>query len=130
MTHGEDFVVTIPTDRLSKLKHKLAGVYPIKTKAISNGSRDSIKALNSRLHWRERKVMYQHDPRHVDMLVKDHGLEHGNSVQTPAVHDVTDEEPDPLDHMQSSHNRSQVAGCLFLSPDFADDIHCERARRI
>ena len=33
--------------------------------------------------------MYQHDPRHVDVLVKDLGLEHGNSVQKPATHDVT-----------------------------------------
>ena len=33
--------------------------------------------------------MYQHDARHVDVLVKDPGSEHGNSVQTPAAHDVT-----------------------------------------
>ena len=30
--------------------------------------------------------MYQHDPRHVDVLVKDRGLEQGNSLQTAAVH--------------------------------------------
>ena len=30
-------------------------------------------------------VVYQHDPRHVHVLVKDLGLERGNSVQTPAV---------------------------------------------
>ena len=29
--------------------------------------------------------MYQHDPRHIDVLVKDLGLENGNSVQTPAT---------------------------------------------
>ena len=32
-------------------------------------------------------MAYLHDLRHVDVLVKDLGLEHGNSVQTPAVHD-------------------------------------------
>ena len=37
------------------------------------------------------RVVSQHDPRHVDALVKDLGLEHGNSVQTPAGHDVTDD---------------------------------------
>ena len=64
--------------------------------------------------------MYQHDPRHVDVLVKDQGLERGNSVQTLATHDVTEEEVEPLDQMQSSKYRAQVARCLFFSQDRAD----------
>ena len=63
--------------------------------------------------------MHQHDARHVDVLVKDVGLERGNSVQPPAVHDVTHEEPEPVDQMQSSKNRSQVARCLFCTQDRA-----------
>ena len=66
-------------------------------------------------------MVYQHDPRHVDVLVKDLGLEHGNSVQTPATHDATEEEePEPLSQVQHSKYRSQVARCLFLSLDRAD----------
>ena len=37
--------------------------------------------------------MYQQDPRHVDVVVQDLGIERGISMQTPAVHDVTDDEP-------------------------------------
>ena len=59
-------------------------------------------------------------PRLIDVLVKDLGLEHGRLVQTPAVHDVTDQEPEPLDQTQSSQYRSQVARCLFLSQDRSD----------
>ena len=41
--------------------------------------------------------MYQHDPRHVDVLVKDLGLEHGNSVQKPAARGtIEEEESEPL----------------------------------
>ena len=41
--------------------------------------------------------MYQHDPRHVDVLVKDLGLEHDISVQTPAARGVLqEEESEPL----------------------------------
>ena len=47
---------------------------------------------NRRLHRKMRGIVYQDDPRHVDMLVEDLGLEHGNSVQTPATRDVTEEE--------------------------------------
>ena len=44
----------------------------------------------------------------------------GNSVQTPATYDVTEEEPGPLDQVQDSECKSQVARCLFLNQDRAD----------
>ena len=56
------------------------------------------------------------------MFVKDVGLEHGNSVQTPATHDVTEEKPEALDQVQHSKCWSQVARCLFFSQDRADII--------
>ena len=51
------------------------------------------------------------------MLVKDLGLDQGNSVQTSATHGVIEEEPEPLDQGQHSKYRSQVARCWFLSQD-------------
>ena len=120
MTHGDDFVLTGPTERLAEFKSKMKGVYPIKAKIINHGSTESIKALNRRLHWRKRGVAYQHDPRHADVLVKELWLERGNSVQTPVTHDATEGEAKPLDQAQHSKYRSQVARCLFLSQDRAD----------
>ena len=65
--------------------------------------------------------MYQHDPRHVDVLVKGLGLEHGNSVQTPAAPNVTEEEEsEPLGQEHHRRYKSLVARCLFLSQDRAD----------
>ena len=105
----------------------MTGVFPTDANIISYGSSGSIKALNRRLHWGRRGIVCQHDPRHVDMLVKDVGLEHGNSVQTPATHDATEEEePEPLDQVQHSKCRSQVASCLFPSQDRVDNVHRER----
>ena len=75
--------------------------------------------MNRRLHWGKEGIVYQHDPRHIDVLVKDLGLENGNSVQTPATPEVTEEEkPEPLSQVQQY--RSQVARCLFLCQDRAD----------
>ena len=98
----------------------MTSVYPIKAKIISYGSSESMKTLNRRLHWGKRGIVFKHDPRHVDALVKDFGLEHGNSVQTPATHDATEEEQEPLDKNQHSKYRSQVVRCFFLSQDRAD----------
>ena len=55
-----------------------------------------------------------------DVLVKDLGLEHGKSVQTPATPDVTEEEEsEPWSQVQHQQYRSQVSRCLFLSQDRA-----------
>ena len=88
MRHGDGFVLT-GTDR--------TGVYPIKAKLISYGSTECVKALNRSWHQGKRGIV--HHPRHVDVLVKDLGLEQGNSVQPPAMHDVTEGEPEPLDQV-------------------------------
>ena len=45
-------------------------------KLISYGSTERIKALNRRLHWGTRGIVY--DLRHVDVLVKDLRFEEGN----------------------------------------------------
>ena len=121
LTHGDDFVLTGPTKRLMEFENKMTSVHPIKAKIISYGSSKSIKTLNRRLHWSRKGIVYQHDPRHVDVLMKDIGLEHGNSVQTPATHDATEEEEsEPWSQAQHSKYRSQVARCLFFSQDRAE----------
>ena len=57
---------------------------------VANRNKNSSVIGQRGLHWRKRGSVYKHDPRHVDVLVKDFGLEQGNSVQTSATHDVTE----------------------------------------
>ena len=64
-----------PTKRLTEFENEMKSVYPIKAKIISFGSSKSIKTLNRRLHWGEEGIVYQHDPRHIDVLVKELWLE-------------------------------------------------------
>ena len=65
-------------------------------------------------------MLYQHDPRHVDVLCEILGLENGNTVQTPIINEVKDDNPVWLDSEQISKYRSHVARCLSLSHDIAD----------
>ena len=41
-------------------------------------------------------MVCQHDPRHVDVLVKEFGLESANAVQTPEADDAAEEISEPL----------------------------------
>ena len=113
LRHGDDFVVT-------GTKGSLESVYPIKASIIGAGSTKSMQALNRRICWEETGISYQHDPRHVDVLVESLGLENGNTVQTPMIDDVKDENPVWLDSEQISKYRSHVARCLFSSQSRAD----------
>ena len=110
MTHGDDCVLTGPTERLTEFENQ-------NDRGVFNQSNTHQSVEQKAALWK----VYQRDPRHVDVLVKDLGLEHGNSVQTPATHDVTEEETEPLDQVQHSKYRSQVA--RFLCQDQADNIH-------
>ena len=91
-----------------ELKKQLEGVYSIKAGIIGAGSTKSIKALNRRICWGETGILYQHGLRHVDVLVESLGLENGNTVQTPMVDDVKDDNPVWLDSEQISKYRSHV----------------------
>ena len=103
-----------------ELKKQLESVYPINASIIGASSAKSIKALNRRIRWGEIGILYQHDPRHVDVLVESLALENGDAVQTPMVDDVKDENPVWLDSEQISKYRSHVARCVFRSQDRAD----------
>ena len=120
LTHGDCFVVAGTKESLLELKKQQESVYPIKASIIGAGSTKSIKALNRRIFRRETGILFQHDPRHVDVLVESLGLENGNTVQTPNVDDVKDENPVWLDSEQIGKHRSHVARCLFFSQDRAD----------
>ena len=115
LTHGDDFVLTGPTKKLMESERNMTSVYPIKAKIIGYGSPKSIKTLNRRLHWGKRGIVHRHDPRHVDVLVKDLGLEHVCSVQTPATPDVMEEEEsEPL-----SQDRADIT---FIVNDLCQNV--------
>ena len=103
-------------------------VYTTKAKIISFGSSESIKTLNRRVHWGKEGIVYQHDPRHIDVLVKELGLENGNTVQTPAAPNATEEE-ESESLSQTQHHKLQITGCQMFVPQSRSsrhNIHCER----
>ena len=78
-------MVTGSNGILLEIKKRLESVNPIKGDIIGAGSAKNIKALNRRIRWGETGILYQHDPRDVDVLVESLGLEKGHTVQTPRV---------------------------------------------
>ena len=69
LTHGDDFVVIETKESLLELKKQLGSVYPTKASIIGTGATKSICALNRGICLGETRILHQHDPRHVDVLV-------------------------------------------------------------
>ena len=81
MTHGDDFAVTRTKGSLLEPKKQLESVYPTKASIIGARWAKNIKARNRRTRRGETGLVYQHDPRHVDVLVGSLGLENGITMQ-------------------------------------------------
>ena len=116
LTHGDDFVLTGPTMKLMEFERKTTSVYPVKSEDHRLWVTEEHQNVEQEIALGKARNRV-----HVDVLVKDLGLDNSNSVQTPATPDVTEEEEsEPLSQDQHHRYSSQVARCLFLSQDRAD----------
>ena len=115
LTHGDDFVVTGTKDESVGVQEAA-----VQSKRASSGQvrQKSIKALNRRMWLGQTVILYQHEDRHVDVLVESLGLENGNTVQTPIIGDVKDEIPVWLDSEQISKYTSHLARRSFTTQLF------------
>ena len=87
-TIGDDFVFAETTKTLIEFERKMTKVQSIEARVIGHGSFEEHKKLNRRLREREQGVVCQHNPRRIDMIVKDFRLELGNYAQTSSEFDV------------------------------------------
>ena len=126
-------MVTGTKESLLEHKKQLDSVYPIKAGIIGAGSTRSIKAPNRRICWGETGIVYQHAPRHVDVLAESLGRESGNTVQTPIVDDGRERESSVVgtraivpknvrsfatQFLQIEATRSVLEGREILDPSF------------
>ena len=110
LTHGDDFV---RNEGESVGAQEAAGERVSNQSEHHGGRFDKEYQSAESVNMLERGIQYQHDPRHVDVLVESLGLENGNTVQTPIIDDVKDENPVWLDSEQISKYRSRAARCFF-----------------
>ena len=107
--HGDDYVSTAKPDQLQWMKTQLEKKYIVKTQTLGPGPKDQkqIKILNRIVSWPDTKgLMYEVDPRHVDIIFKQLQLTEAKLVTTPSTKDKG-----------NTIYRALVARCNYLSPD-------------
>ena len=88
VVHGDVFTFEGPPDSLSGISAALRNLWLVKARAMLGpeaGVDKEISILNRVVRWCYRCILYEADPRCVETLLRDSGLENCKSLNTPGV---------------------------------------------
>ena len=132
--HGDDFTVVGSYEELKWLETELGKVWTVETRGILArpgselpGVIHKISVLNRLVTWTHEGIEMEADPRHVDLVLEQLGLEKGVSVTTPLVK-VKEEDMDktPLGTAEAALYRSIAMRIGYLSMDRPDLLRTVR----
>ncbi|CAE7551092.1 unnamed protein product [Symbiodinium sp. CCMP2592] len=132
--HGDDFTVVGSYKELKWLEAELGKVWTVETRGILArpgselpGVIHQISVLNRLVTWTQEGIEMEADPRHVDLVLEQLGLEKGVSVTTPLVK-VKEEDMDktPLGTAEAALYRSIAMRIGYLSMDRPDLLRTVR----
>jgi hypothetical protein len=126
MVHGDDFVFVGPDSDLAWAEKVMAESFLVKVVGRLGGDAGDlpeIRILNRILRWTPDAIVYEADPRHAEILVKEFGAD-GHAVRTPgikgkAVEDAPGQE-ELLDEAATKWFRSGAARANYLAMDRPD----------
>ena len=132
--HGDDFTVVGSYEELKWLEAELGKVWTVETRGILArpgselpGVIHQISVLNRLVTWTHEGIEMEADPRHVDLVLEQLGLEKSLSVTTPLVK-TKEEDMDktPLGTAEAALYRSIAMRIGYLSMDRPDLLRTVR----
>ena len=95
VVHGDDFTFEGPPDALKEVTDALRKVWLVSVRTTLGpepGDDQEVSILNRIIRWTEDALLYEADPRHVEKLLKEAGLECCNALNTPGIKEPTSPE--------------------------------------
>ena len=123
--HGDDFTTVGPKCELDRFEAELAEHYELKV-GPRLGPADSdakeARVLNRVIRWTEKGIELEADPRQVERLLQENGLEGANAVCTPGVRAAASQvlSEQPLDVKYHTAFRAAAARANYLAQDRPD----------
>ena len=123
--HGDDFTILATESVIKLIARNMEKRYKIKLRGILGPDRHDFKEiviLNRLLRRTNDGLEYEPDPRHVELMTSQLGLQDAKAVTTPGVKasNKDSNEDDPLDDTMKSKFRALVARTNYLSQDRGD----------
>ena len=126
LVHGDGYVSVGLPGQLKWMEEQLASKYQIKTQFLGahGDNAKELKISNRIIAWNLTKVIiYEADPRHVEIVVEQLGLKEAKPVSTPGAKEegtIQEDSEQPLEGNEVSKYRALVARCNYSSPDRFD----------
>ena len=122
VVHGDDFTSLGTDESLDWLHEKLSQEYEFKCKGRlgpGEGDAKEVRLLNRIITWTDEGIEIEADQRHVDIAIKQLGLEKAKAVSTAGVKEKEEEEGDgeELEREEARLYRGVAARFNFLSID-------------
>ena len=123
VVHGDDFVLSGQEKHLHYFADQLKQKYLVKIRGVLGPDQNDQKAitlLNRVVEWTEDGLQIEADPRHVELVLRDLGLQYakGSSVAGTVIEE--DDLTMPLTEVETTRYRSVVARCNYLAADRPD----------
>ena len=85
VVHGDDFLSEGTGENLEAMDQELRKSFALNTEILGGGLKDvkSLKVLNRQISWKDGEFHWDADPRHVEILAQQLGMESSSSVKTP-----------------------------------------------
>ena len=135
VVHGDDFTFAGTDEELDKCSKMMKEEYDVKIRGKlgpDKGDDKPITILNRCVEWGRDGILYEPDPRHVEIVVRELGLKDSKSVVSPGVKrpQVLDEDNKHLEPALATKFRQIIARCNFLCQDRPDIVYaCKDAAR-
>lgn len=131
VVHGDDFTFAGTDNELEECAAMMRAEYDVKVRGKLGPDKDDDKAitiLNRCVEWTSHGLLYEADPRHAEILIRELGLENTKPVVTPGVKSsLVPEDQDPfLEPAMATRFRQLIARCNFLCQDRADIIYATK----
>ena len=125
VVHGDEFTFLGTDDMLDYCKKVMEAHFEVKVRGKlgpERGDDKCIRILNSILTWSEHCLLYECDPRHAEILVKEVGMKVGEkgNVGTPGAKIEEEDTDKPLSADLATKYRSLAARANFMALDRAD----------
>jgi len=123
MVHGDDFVSVGIDSSLKWMSSELEKQFEVSTQIVGPERDDQkqVKVLNRIIKFTDEGIVYEPDPRHAELIVKELGLDFANPVVTPGCDEKNDSTKSrTLDDIGKKRYQSIVARGNFLALDRPD----------
>ena len=87
LVHGDDFVAVGPRKGLDRYQKLMEETYETKVERIGPGPNDEheLRILGRMISYQQNGIHYEPDPRHVEAVIRDLGLQEAKAVVTPCA---------------------------------------------